>query len=282
MLREQLLKDPRVRLPVRSWRAPGVKGIRAIAPKFDPAFDVAGLPDPFSVYFPIFITNLYTATIYITSLLISPPAGWTDSEQNLTTCGVGVNVRTEKSNATRAVMATPHNEAITVRFNYRTGSYAGTIIGFDDFQITIYWENITGGTIDATDDFETDYDGWTLTSLVGTLAWTRQTLRVVHGAYAVRVSADSGEEGYMTKAQVIGAGTRAYLFGFFLHTGAGSSRITVSGPVEDLDVVYMAAAVWRRFGIRLNPGASNTVRIYVRAYWAASIMDIDYLRWVRF
>jgi hypothetical protein len=271
------------RLPVRSWRAKGAEGILACkASAIDPAFDIDGLPNPFSVYFPVFITNLYGVTIYVTALLISPPAGWTDSEQNIVTIGVGANARVEKSNATRATPTAGTNETITVRFNYRTGSYTGTIIGFDEFTFTIYWESILAGTIDDTDDFEADYEGWTLTNLVGTVVWSRSTALAVHGAYSLRLDADMGEQCYIEKTVTMGAGTRAYLFGFLTKIYGDYSRETISSPVEDLEIPYQAAGAWRRWGVRLNPGASNTVRIYFRAYWSGQRIYLDYLRWVRY
>jgi len=293
----QLYREPSRSLfkqPIRSWRAPGVKGICAVAPRNDPAFDVAGLPNPFTVYFPVFVTNLYTATIYITSLLVSPPGGWTDSEQNVTTVGVGLNAKLEKSNATRAVPATPANETITVRYNYRTGSYAGPIVGFDDFQHAIYWENITTGTVEDTDDFEDPpnpgppqtFDGWEWITDVGTAPTRdRQTDRVVHGAYSLRTQGALMFEGYWSKSHTFAAGNRAYIFGFVLNTPAGHVRITIEGPVEELEIVYMPNATWRRFGIRLNPGEDNAVLIHIRKIWGIGTYTsvyLDYLRWVRY
>jgi hypothetical protein len=271
-------------LPVRSWRAKGAEGILACkASAIDPAFDIDGLPNPFSVYFPVFITNLYAVTIYVTALLISPPAGWTDSEQNVVTIGVGLNARAEKSNATRATPTAGTNETITVRFNYRTGSYTGTIVGFDEFTFTIYWESVLAGTIDDTDDFETDFEGWTKTSLVGSVTMGRTTSAVVHGAFSLYLSAPIGAQCYIEKTVTMGAGTRAYLFGFLMKdTGAANSIETISSPVENLEIPYQAVDTWRRWGVRLNPGASNTVRIYFRAHWGSQFIDLDYLRWVRY
>ena len=287
-LRERLFKGP-----VSGWRAPGVHGIHAAARRHDPAFDIDGLPDPYSVYFPIFITNLYTEGIYVTALLVTPPAGWTDAEQNIAYCPTGTNVRAEKSNATRAVMGVPHNETVYLRWNYRTGGYGGPIIGSDIFAHAIYWESIAAGNVEVTDDFENPldpgppptYDGWHKVDLIGTMGWTTSTTRCVHGVLGLTLDARNNYQSYIQKIHTFAAGARAYIFGFALVVEPGLHWLTFDGPVEDLDVVYMADTVWRRWGLRLTPGVANRVRIYIRHIWGANYawsVWFDYFRWVRY
>lgn len=278
------------KLPVRSARVPGVHGIRARTINTDPAFDIDGLPDPFAIYFPIFITNLYDQMIYVTALLVSPPAGWNDSEQNVGTVLSGQVKRWEKNNATRDVMSVPHNETITVRWNYRTGGYAGTIIGFDDFQMTIYWESISAGTIEETNDFEVDYENWDWYLSSGTNPTrVRTTARVVHGAYSVLTYGSAEWHGYWHKGHTFASGDRAYMFGFLQSKGEGHCRYEieskVNGGVETCYIVFMADDEWRRFGVRCTPGVLNTVLIWIHKIWVIATTSytwFDYLRWVRY
>jgi len=274
---EQKIKS----LPIRSFRMKGVDGIIARREPIDPAFNVDGLPNPFNVYFPVQITNIYSQTIYVTARLVNPPSGWTDSEQDLATITPGASVRTEKNNATRNIPSTPSSESITVRFNYRTGSYAGTIIGYDDFVFTIYWESVVnGGIIDKIDDFETDFEGWTASGV----DLYRISGTYVHGNYSLLVEVSDFSSGYISKSVVIGSGSRAYLFGFYRRTRYDYCSIdTITSPVDKLTIAYSPVEVWRRFGVRLVPGSENTVTIsfnnttnYLQQVW------FDYLQWVHF
>lgn len=280
------------RLPKGSWRRPGVRGILAISPKYDPMFDIVGLPNPFAVYFPASITNLYSATIYVTALLLSPPAGWNDSEQNVVTIGVGSSVRAEKSNATRNTPGAGSNETITCRWNYRTGSYAGPIIGYDDFEITIYWENISLGTVDATDSFETpqnpnppyDFEGWVPTTHCASDIIARNTSYYVHGAFSLALSQSAMAHWCeIQKTQAIGAGSRAGIFGFLRTYQPGRTCVKVTAPYETIEFALVPSATWRRWGFRLMPDANNAVTIRANTYWGgADVVYFDYIRWVRF
>jgi len=280
------------RLPKGSWRRPGVRGILALSPKYDPMFDIVGLPNPFAVYFPASITNLYSATIYVTALLLSPPAGWNDSEQNVTSLTVGASARVEKSNATRNTPGAGTNETITCRWNYRTGSYAGPIIGYDDFQILIYWENISLGTVDDVDSFEDpqnpnppyDFDGWVPLRHCVSDTIARDSVYYVHGAWSLRLFNSAVDHWtQIEKSLSVGAGSRAGIFGFLRITQSGRTCLKVTAPYETIEFALVPATTWRRFGFRLTPDASNTVTIRANTYWGASdYVYLDYIRWVRF
>jgi len=282
----------KARLPKRSWRKPGVRGILALSPKYDPMFDIVGLPNPFAVYFPASITNLYSATIYVTALLLSPPAGWNDSEQNVTSLTVGASARVEKSNATRNTPSAGTNETITCRWNYRTGSYAGPIIGYDDFQILIYWENISLGTVDDVDSFEDpqnpnppyDFDGWVPTRHCVSDTITRDSTVYVHGAWSLRLwNYQVDHWGEIQKSRSVGAGSRAGIFGFLRVNLTSRTCLKVTAPYETIEFALVPANTWRRFGFRLTPDAGNTVTIRANTYWGGSDqVNLDYIRWVRF
>lgn len=288
-----LLKEPfkiSFKGPSRSVRLPWVKGILARAPAVDPCLHLDGLPNPFTVYWPVSISNLYGSAIFITALLVSPPAGWTDAEQNIGTLVAGASGRFEKSNATRATGCEGTNETITVRWRYRTGSYAGPIIGYDDFDIAIYWELVSAGTVDVTDDEfvynagpPITYDGWAYTLHCGSDSIARVSDRYCHGAYSLRTSTVGiGHYVEITKTVSIGSGSRAGIVGFHQCQNAGRSLLHFTTPVETLTMAIATNAVWRRWGFRLNPGASNQVTIRLETAWGGAQYDwLDYIRWVR-
>lgn len=287
-----------IKLPTRSVRIPAAQNkIFAVADAIDPCFIIDGEPDPFTVYFPISITNLYSATIYITALLLTPPAGWTDSEQNVTSLAVGFSGRVEKSNATRATGCQGTNESVTVRWRYRTESYSGPIVGFDDFTFDIYWETVASGTVDDTDSFENPpvkigeqwyFDDWLCTKNGGASAntgWYQNATYYVHGAFSAMLRIGAQADWVLLEKQFgVGAGNRAGLFGFIRFDKAGAGIFTVTTPLETQTLIVPVANVWRRFGARLNPNQANSIDLKVQIPWAIGYptsMYLDYIRVVR-
>ena len=285
-------QSPRLRGPSRSARILGAQGkIVSLAEARDPSFQIDGEPNPFTVFFPISITNLYTATIYVTALLVGPGAGWTDSEQNVATLGIGASARIEKNNATRATGCEGTNETITVRWRYRTGSYAGPIIGFDDFTFAIYWELISAGTVDDTDSFETaptdgTFDGWAMTENPGAAAgthWFRNASFYVNGAYSCELRTSAlGDWINMAKTFTVGAGSRAGIYGY-MKVGTSGIHVVVITTALEVQYLILIGTAWKRWGARLNPGADNDVTIRAYGYWAptGTSVYIDFIRVVR-
>ena len=275
-------------------RAPGIRGVKAWTSKRDPAFDIDGLPDPYDTFFPVLIHNGHTARIYVGAVLSSPPAGWTDSEDQLGYVNVGYSAFFEKDNATRAVMGVPTNETVTLRCNYYSDAGYSVLIGYDDLAITIYWESVTAGTIDDTDDFELTLEGWAKTDEVGSTSVLRSSTRVYSGIFSMEHRGiDDGDVAYLSKTVVIGAGTRAYVFGwvnaeYSWKLVAGGSMwmgpsLQIITPVETVFLPVCSPERFSRFGARLNPGASNEVRL--RAIGrddAEDSMFYDLIRWVRY
>jgi hypothetical protein len=282
MMIEQKIKS----LPIKSYRMNGVKGITAKVKTVDPAINIDGLPNPFSVYFSFFVSNLHTETIYVTALLVNPPSGWTDSEQNLYSVQSGYFGFLVKSNSRRSTPTVPSVENVTLRINYRTGSYTGPIIGYDDFVITIYWESVSnGGIIDDIDDFEEDFEGWNLVVEEGTCDMQRTTSNAKHGSYSLRVSANAGSSCYITKTINIGSGSRAYLFGYIQTFNNLHHYISIITPVEVSYACWGVTAYYScRFGVRLNPNSQNTVTIRLINYMTSHTIGfyLDYLKFVRF
>jgi hypothetical protein len=282
MMIEQKIKS----LPIKSYRMNGVKGITAKVKTVDPAINIDGLPNPFTVVFPFFVSNLHTATIYVTALLVNPPSGWTDSEQNICSLPTGYYTYSLKNNATRSTPTAPSVESVTLRINYRTGSYTGPIIGHDDFVITIYWESVSnGGIVDDEDDFETDMEGWDFVTEQGTCSIQRITGVGIHGDYSVRLTCNVNSSCHITKTVNIGSGLRAYLFGYIFFLAYNFYNVTVTTPAETLYIPhYRNANQLYRFGVRLNPNSQNTVtiRFYNPITSPSWSCYFDYLKFVRF
>jgi len=282
-----------------------ISKITAKAIKNDPAFDIDGLADGFSVYFPVLIHNGHSKTIWIGAVLVNPPVDYTDGgEQNLWSAGVnaGDNLIAEKTNVTRKVPLDGTIETVTLRLKYYEGSYGGTLIGSDDINFSIEWRSIAAGIIDDTDDFEIDYEGWSQYDLSGYATQERVSDKSIKGAYSMQMSGlDVTEVGQFSKTVTMGSGSKAYLFGYIWLQNVdvatwssdairkGVYLIEIESPVETLLIPWKATgtAVWRRFGVRLNPGVSNTVKITCKGIAVAQVPEdykfaLDYLQWVRY
>lgn len=285
--RESFPSRPTLKRPVDSWRKLGYHGkIRAYVQNIDPGFDIDGLPDPFIVYFPVLVHNGHTATIYVGAVLVSPPAGWTDSEDQLGSVAIGANLYAEKDNATRDTPTAGTNETVTLRTNYYSDAAYSALIGYDEWEFTIYWESVAAGTVDDTDDFETNLEGWTKTDEVGTTILGRSSVRSYSKTYSMyHYGIGDLEIGYVSKTVKIGAGSRAYIFGYLQaeYTGSSGISLEIITPVETIFVPLCSPNRWSRFGARLNPGASNEVRLRAKGrHLTADSIWYDLIRWIRY
>jgi len=255
----------------------GINGIiAAVVPEDDPeqVLDVFGLVDPFTGQFFISIVNGWAAPIYCDALLVSPPAAWTDSAQQLGVWAAGLSQYKVKNNATRDRPAGGVNEALTLRIRAYSDAGYTTQIDQVDVALTIFYEDFSTGTLDDLTTFDDGtQQGWALTQEVGSDAWFRVdsiVFRSVPYGWRLQPGIASGHISYIYKTITVGSGTRAAIIVHTRHHQTVISRQSVfeiETPVSKTSFLLMipGSLNWMRVGMRLTPGADNLIKLRVKA-----------------
>lgn len=172
------------------------------------------LADPMEIRFTFKVTNIDDIPIYVKSELVSPPAGWTETDEQHGVLAVGADDYYLNDNCTRTKPATDTEETVTLRITYYSDSGYSSELGHEDVSYTITYVDFTDGSYAVVDDdtFETGLEGWTKTDVVDTSDFARVTTYSRSGvASMMHNPLTASAVSYLKKSFTTTNVTRAYI-----------------------------------------------------------------------
>ena len=240
-------------------------------------FDVNGLPDPFSIEIPIGITNNENITLYFKATLVSPPADWSNYDQQLGSVDSGATstfIYTPKR-AQPTLTNGEYDETITLKIQAYTDDTYSTLYGEQTVDLTVHFfdHEDSSWTVLYHDDFDDGTtQGWGSKSAedftpltgYGCSAPKTSNTHYISSPYALYENRTSASTYVIYKTYSVGSYTKArmvlhfysksgYYHGIRLVNSTGKKIIKPDRLLDD--------GKWHRIAFALNVNDDNEIQV---------------------